>query len=434
MLDSSPEDLDKLFQVGSEQHDFEYNEVAWEQMEQLLDKKKKKRSFIWVFTGLLSLITVVGIITYTTKSCMFNKLSLQEQNDQNSFSLNQNIEIEKAIISNDLTSIEQIQEEVAPPISITKDSIISNKIEKIKALKGINSSHSPRVEDKASANSVVKKINNIIDRQNNIIGSTTTREIIIEETLTNNAIIEKQSQETKVLDLVAKLPNLNASNDLFNTEEIIEGSIAFNTIDPIKEKKNNYFTLSLVAGVESNTVEESAFCVPKGRIGLHLDSYFANKFAVSIGANFSKKKYVAQGESYKAPKGFWSKGTVPETVKAHCDVLEIPIYVSFFSNGYANKSWYITAGLNTFFMLEEQYQYRYKVPDASLRQKWSTQNTNRHFFSLGEISTGYHIPFANKSSLAIGSYLQLPITGIGHGQIKVLTVGVNAKYSFRVGR
>ena len=88
MLDSSPEDLDKLFQIGSEQHDFEYNEVAWEQMEQLLDKKKKKRSFIWFFTGLLSLITVVGIVTYTTRSCMFNELSLQEQNDKNSFSLN----------------------------------------------------------------------------------------------------------------------------------------------------------------------------------------------------------------------------------------------------------------------------------------------------------------------------------------------------------
>jgi len=263
----------------------------------------------------------------------------------------------------------------------------------------------------------------------------TTREINLEETLTNNAIVEKQFQETKVLDLVAELPNLDASNNLFiNTEEIIKKTIAFDAIDPIKGKKNNYFTLSLIAGIESNTVEESTFCVPKGRIGLHLDSYFADKYAVSLGVNFSRKEYVAQGESYKAPKGFWSKGTVPETVKAHCDVLEIPLYASFFSNGYAKKSWFISVGLNTFFMLEEQYQYNYRVPDASLRQKWSTQNTNRHWFSLGEVSTGYHMPFANKSSLAIGPYLQLPITGIGHGQIKVLTIGVNAKYSFRVGR
>jgi len=108
MLDLSPEDLDKLFQLGSEQHDFEYNEVAWKQMEQLLDKKKQKRSFIWIFTGLLSLITVVGIVIYITKS-MSNELSLQGQNDQNSISLNQSMEIEKTIISNDLTNIKKIK-------------------------------------------------------------------------------------------------------------------------------------------------------------------------------------------------------------------------------------------------------------------------------------------------------------------------------------
>ena len=151
-----------------------------------------------------------------------------------------------------------------------------------------------------------------------------------------------------------------------------------------------------------------------------------------------RDRYVANGTAYQAPQGFWSRNVstgravIPETLKANCDILEIPISFSYFLNGYRNKGIYVSAGLSSFIMLTETYQFRYRETDSSLRQQWAGKNQNQHLFSNAELAIGYQIPFDNYSSLMFGPYLQLPVTGIGHGKIDVLSIGFSAKYRFHL--
>jgi len=48
MSEFKNKDLDKLFQQGLEEHNFEYNFSAWTQMESLLDKDEKTPSYLVV--------------------------------------------------------------------------------------------------------------------------------------------------------------------------------------------------------------------------------------------------------------------------------------------------------------------------------------------------------------------------------------------------
>ena len=438
MSDWSPEDLDKFFQDGSEQHDFEYNEVAWEQMEELLDAKKRKRSFfIWFFTGILSLITIFTIYYLHSNNILITDRSSYEEgsvNDSNSIS---NSNVSTAIETNEKSSITNENEE----ITRTKDIVESTTSTTLGKL-------NPRTKRKTSNKSIIQKSttskqqSDTFNLSNFITDSISQIQVeAIEKSiqkLKDNKLVtvdvnkNESEEQVRTANTLDQLPSLELIKDFSIENELIEKEIAFKEQPIVTKKKNNFFTIGILGSVESNTVEETSFCSPIGRIGLHLDYYFAKKYAVSLGANFSVKEYVAKGKSYAAPKGFWSRSIVPETVKADCKILEIPIYATYFHKGYASRSWYINAGLNNIFMLDEQYQYRYEEPDESLRQKWGTQNENQHWLSFAEVSTGYYVPFANRTSLMVGPYLQLPISGIGHGNIKVLSVGINAKYNFRL--
>jgi len=64
MSDWTPEDVDALFQEGSERHEFEYNEAAWGQMENLLERRDRRRRLIWWMIGAtLSLLLIVFAYT-----------------------------------------------------------------------------------------------------------------------------------------------------------------------------------------------------------------------------------------------------------------------------------------------------------------------------------------------------------------------------------
>ena len=73
MDDFDKNNLDALFQEGSERYDFTYREDAWASMDGLLDeqehKKRKKRFLGWfVFAGILVLLSVYGLHHILTKN------------------------------------------------------------------------------------------------------------------------------------------------------------------------------------------------------------------------------------------------------------------------------------------------------------------------------------------------------------------------------
>lgn len=69
MPELDDEETDKLFQVGTERHDYTYNPDAWAQMEQMLDADEEDRGALWYcVAAVLALVFLVVLLFYFTNS------------------------------------------------------------------------------------------------------------------------------------------------------------------------------------------------------------------------------------------------------------------------------------------------------------------------------------------------------------------------------
>jgi hypothetical protein len=76
-------------------------------------------------------------------------------------------------------------------------------------------------------------------------------------------------------------------------------------------------------------------------------------------------------------------------------------------------------------MKKENYEYYFKTPAGQIYDKdWSVSNKNKHLFSVLSISGGYQYSFNKQFSIVAEPYINLPLTGIGSGKVKLNSGGI----------
>ena len=88
--------------------------------------------------------------------------------------------------------------------------------------------------------------------------------------------------------------------------------------------------------------------------------------------------------------------------------------------------------MTSYSMLQEWYRYAYDLPDTDLIRSWGTEHENRHWFGIGQVTMGYNVLLNRRMSLQFAPYLLVPLTGVGHGKVKLWSVGISAGFNFQV--
>ena len=146
--------------------------------------------------------------------------------------------------------------------------------------------------------------------------------------------------------------------------------------------------------------------------------------SAGIGANYTVKNYEAYGREYTPPKGFWKYGEVPEVTEGTCNVLDIPINISYYFPTPKGQRFFIRGGLSSWLMLKEKYNFEYVSNDPDLITSWQGKNENYHFFSILNISAGIEQPFNRRMSMLVEPYLNIPLTGVGFGTVDLYSIGL----------
>jgi len=171
------------------------------------------------------------------------------------------------------------------------------------------------------------------------------------------------------------------------------------------------------------------------RLGGEIFYRLNNKFSINSGVIFSKKTYQTIGEKYK-PLSSWAKGAIPHNVAGICDVIEIPLELSYFVSGSRNNSIFITGGINTYLMNNEDYMYDFVEPqfrlDPDIPKGWNNDNVDMqvHYLGIASFSVGYQKQLNQHTALQLAPYIQMPLTKIGWGQVNLVTMGVQMKVAF----
>jgi hypothetical protein len=247
-----------------------------------------------------------------------------------------------------------------------------------------------------------------------------------DNTVGNNPIaVPPAAVDTKDISTV-KEP-VPAATDSKNQElaKTKTDSVPAAKVKPAKKKKGseNGLAFSFSAGPDISAIGFDNAGKTQLVYGAGLSYTFAHKFVVRSGFYVARKIYSASPSDYK-PKNPLPNPNYLIAIDADCKVYEIPVNIAWNFLQKKNHSWFGAAGLSSYIMKEEKYDYIYKWPGGQpTPYTYTFNNENKHLFSVLSISGGYTRRFG-KLSLSAEPYMKLPLSGIGHGNVQLNSFGI----------
>lgn len=463
--------FDDWFREAAAQPGPDFNESAWQKMEARLDGEKKKRRrviFWWWFTGMLIGGTLLGVVlqnNFVESLGIKNSQDIQVNRSQqsveppaanNTFSLKEPT-VQEATIPH--TQIEPAQKSPEP----------INESENSGLLKEPRSDNPVAPSPKAAAAPVRKKTYAADlqeSRPNGLAGTapmakkqsgrngkgsrstavpSSGKEQVSHPTDQDNESIEEPAKDAAAMAPEKKDTTATASEKMVEdssakiAKEIpVKDSVAAVKSDPKKStekpvKKPHFFVFGTVAPewsfIKSRGAGKAALSYGGG-----LGYTFNSRWAVQAGVYFSGKKYMAgEGDYTPKPGSYYDNPNyVIESVDADCSVLEIPVSVRYTFIQKKKNNLFVLAGLSTAIMKKEDYVYDYMRYGNPTYSSYTYKTGKAHFLSAASIAIGLEHQLNRKFSILFAPYLNLPLQGIGEGQVHLNSFGIQAGLKYNL--
>jgi len=464
------DEMDKKLREAAENDLHSYEEKSWPKMETLLDKhlpqEKKRRRFIFFIWLLLGLGLGAGSIYLITSTSSNNKpVADQEKVPVNS---NTNAKTttpgsndvsigrvstakEKASgQANDNSINDQQRQELnstSKPVlendpvnnrsdATSSEKIISNKKERNQTTdKPIKNSVAVRPvvpKQKEKDQQIVKDKN--VDQRDIVVapvtdmGSTAnadaTPKATVDDTNKKNEVEKSGIQEPKKEVTTTNGKTADADNKQLNDSASAPvTSLQTDKNDKTKKQKGSKFSISVSLGPDMSLVgAEPGTIKMAGGIGVGYD--ISDRFTIRTGFYAVRKIYSADSNSYHSPFNSGPYYSKLDNVDANCLVYEIPVTVVYNFAKTKNQGWFVSTGLSSYIMKEEDYLCTYKNPAGQQTTHSYSYTGNSHIFSVLNLSGGYQHQFNNRLSFMAEPYFKLPLTGIGFGKVNLNSAGV----------
>ncbi len=232
----------------------------------------------------------------------------------------------------------------------------------------------------------------------------------------NRFLIKKaeiHARSSKPMQFFGK-PDMLVRKDSFGVEEVT---------DTIRQKRGGAWNFYVSTDLSVTRLDD--FTKPGTMIGISRETYFGNNWSFSVGAAYSVKKYSALGRDYNTPAWALNDPEAIESILANCIVIDVPINIRKYFDTKNGNQFFVSGGVSSYFMIREDYDYVYNEPKPAWRDTWSIRNQNQHFFGILNFSAGFERPLTNKLSLGIEPFVKIPLTGIGFGEVDLLSFGLN---------
>jgi len=430
--------MDDLFKEGAEQHDFEYNPAAWSMMEEKLDTHDRKKRFLWYMLGIALVAILIGIYnwSFSTEETIVPTQQSPVTTIAETLTDNQQ---KQSVSKLDITETEEIG--IAPTQNernnkknhITEDSKVSNlnigaqnsfQSENTGSLatSEVVSVSSPTVSP-SSTTTTFDKINNPASTHQTTI--TNNREII-GGSLESTSQDERQALSIHLLDSSPFQIEQQDKDMTVDYQKIVD-------LDPSQLSTNikPRLVVTVFGATELSSVGKFSNAGPGYRVGAKVGFQFNKKWQLDLGIAYSHKIYGGLGESY-TPSDGWFSDIEPTWMDAKCNVLEIPLEVTYFPKGYENSGFFFNAGISSYAIDDEWYGFKYNTDgmDPQLEQRLVKEifpedlSTQYHVIGAGRISVGYQKILSSKAAVEIAPYVQIPLTGLGAGKVRMYSTGI----------
>jgi hypothetical protein len=397
-------ELEKLFKKELSNPQISFDETSWNQMEQLLNQNEKKRRpvfWFWILGGI--------IFIYALLYLQFNTNSIPATLSKSS----QNI----STSPKDIDSFANDEKVIVSAQNDPGDIILKNNDKGIKVQQTNNRSITKNVKKNTSIK-IIKNPKKILDEKN-IKGS------IASELKNFGTSLEKGHQPIiNIEQLSYQAIKLLITPNLFI--ESPESNFEFQ----LNEDKRKKVLVGIGIGAEWSSTPTNTLSDVDIRIDFRLEYVLSSRFSVFSGLGYTSDSYLANKEDYTPERGFWTRSIAPETTSATCKILDISMGLKYYLSGVDKSGVNISLGVLSRLMINEKYYYKYADPSADLVKNWMGGWENIHPFNTLNITAGYRLQIRDWASMQISPFINIPMSGIGHGKVKLLSSGINIGFHF----
>ncbi|HUR67206.1 MAG TPA: hypothetical protein VMZ03_12725 [Chitinophagaceae bacterium] len=449
------EEFDKKIRDAAEGHHPAYDEKAWGGMKQLLDKhmpeeKEDRRRFFFFLLFFLLLGGSAWYIIAQSSRRKEKETAIAVQPDPRVSSPSTSVDRQadyKVTISSPVTKEKNIavdadlsdqpvttnrENQSAPlaakpfskPVLVTTGPIkqVSKTIVPGAKHKGQSATMPPSADDQD------KKIRTsvpVVDVPQPLVSADNkTNGDMNKSNKTNSTTSTQKISEAGQPVAISKKEDLKSTDK--KAEDIKSNGTEVVKKDKKKSKKNNFFFFSISGGPDASFTGGDKIGKAKLLGGVGLGYTIRNKFTLRTGLYVARKIYTSSPEEYHAPNAFYAYYPNMQKIEADCKVFEIPLSISYNFKRTDKQNFFAGAGLSTYLMKRETYDYYYKYYPTSptVNKVHTSYNENNHFLSVLSLSAGYQRTISKRISITAEPYFKLPLKGVGFGKVKLNSGGV----------
>ncbi|MBV8254662.1 MAG: PorT family protein [Chitinophaga sp.] len=359
--------------------DFPFDQDAWKQMENLLNKDKDRKRPLWWWILPLSAILISLLFLLPRNE---NQQPLKTASNQ--------------AAENTVTSSNQHVDKVSPTISQHENH-------------GSERLSSPK-------NTISTPLHSAITSTQKTTITNNTKQT----TYTND--FNHDNVEIAAINSynVNEYTKINESAVMPVKSNITSDSLKDTSVTYAKRKFRPKLFVGITAGPDFNTTASFRYSAIGFNAGVILHYYFKPRWFITAGAVYNKKIYDAAGTEYKS--NYYDPNDEITKVNANCDVLDIPLNINYAFVKNNKHSIAALLGSSSYFMLKEKYYYDYEYGTDKTVE---IRNQNRNYFAVLNAGILYQQPVGNRLILGVQPYVKIPITGVGAGQVKLVSTGIS---------
>lgn len=401
MKELSDKKFDELLKQKAESADFFFDESAWDKMEQKL-RRRDRVIFIRNSSFVLMLLFLFGGAYW-----LLNGDSISESSKQNA-------QKSEALKPGSKAILPEKKEDNNSPNEIKRSQNTATETtwgaEEKLAIKPAS------VEKTRQKKSLIQK---------NTAGELTDLRILDSSEFVPYVQLDRlSSSEINFLapdkDLIIALALLE--NDTIKFEPEIK--------NPSKNRKLS-FSVTALAGPDFSSIESIAGRKGNLSIGLLLNTSIAKKITLSSGLKYGLKSYAASAYDYKLQNP--SRADKISGIDASCNILEIPLQISYSLFQNKNNHVQLSSGLTSYLMLKEEYNFKYTPQSGYKDYLLVKNNANQHYLSVLNLAASYHIkPKSSNIEWAIEPYVKLPLGGVGEGNVRLKSSGISLNMTYDI--
>lgn len=202
-----------------------------------------------------------------------------------------------------------------------------------------------------------------------------------------------------------------------------------------KEKKSKpaekRLYINLLAGPDASKVKGRTAGKPGGSAGLTLGFNINRHFAVEAGALYSTKHYSTAFTYFDNSKTQWPSNRIIKIVDGTCRMIEIPVTVRYNFNVTAQSKFFAAAGLSSYLMKNEDYDYKYTFTASSAQYEMykSYKKSGNNVLSVLQLSAGWQRNIGRFGAVRVQPYYNIPLSGVGIGKLPLSGAGLLAGIS-----